>query len=354
MVYDYLIIGQGVSGTFLSYFLQQQEKTVLVIDLPTKQSPSHIAAGIINPVTGRRMTTAWMAEQVMPFAWEAYTEIGNDLGITAISHRNVIDFFPNPFMREGFLEKIKAADEYVFAYPEQNHFNPYFNYEFGCGEIRPAYSAHMEVLLPAWRNRLISNGALLEEWFDRSALSFHADGVRYRDIMASKIIYCDGPGGFENPQFSLLPYSPNKGEALVLEIPGLPAFNIYKKSMLLVPMTDENKFWIGSSYAWKFDNPDPTQEFLDKTKAVLDEWLKLPYKILEHRSGLRPATMERRPFCGIHPHHPQVAILNGMGTKGCSLAPFFAKQLADHLVNGTEITPDADVKRFTKILSRSN
>ena len=85
---------------------------------------------------------------------------------------------------------------------------------------------------------------------------------------------------------------------------------------------------------------------------VLKEWLKLPYKMLEHRAGLRPATLERRPFCGLHPLYPEIGILNGMGTKGCSLAPFFANQFAEFLVNGTAIAADADVSRFKKVLSR--
>ena len=29
----------------------------------------------------------------------------------------------------------------------------YFNYEFGCGEIKPVYTAHLETLLPAWRQQ---------------------------------------------------------------------------------------------------------------------------------------------------------------------------------------------------------
>ena len=41
-----------------------------------------------------------------------------------------------------------------------------------------------------------------------------------------------------------------------------------------------------------------------------------------------------------------------MGSKGCSLAPFFARQLADHLLYQKEITPEADVKRFTKTLGK--
>jgi len=43
--------------------------------------------------------------------------------------------------------------------------------------------------------------------------------------------------------------------------------------------------------------------------------------------------------------------LNGMGTKGCSLAPYFAKQFADQLVHGHVLEPLADVKRFSRVLA---
>ena len=51
---DYLIIGQGISGTWLSYYLLKEDKSFVVIDNGFKDSPSRMAAGIINPVTGRR------------------------------------------------------------------------------------------------------------------------------------------------------------------------------------------------------------------------------------------------------------------------------------------------------------
>ena len=72
MQIDYLIIGQGISGTFLSYYLQRENKSFLVIDNNFKSAPSRIAAGIINPVTGRRMVTVWMADEVLPFDKNAY------------------------------------------------------------------------------------------------------------------------------------------------------------------------------------------------------------------------------------------------------------------------------------------
>ncbi|HMC99901.1 MAG TPA: FAD-dependent oxidoreductase, partial [Ferruginibacter sp.] len=110
--------------------------------------------------------------------------------------------------------------------------------------------------------------------------------------------------------------------------------------------------WVGSSYNWEFDNAYPSSAFRDTTEAALKEWLKIPFKIVDHYAGIRPATLERRPFVGLHPHQPNIGILNGMGTKGCSLAPFFAKQLVDHLLHNQPITPEASVSRFQRILSK--
>jgi glycine/D-amino acid oxidase-like deaminating enzyme len=352
MQIDYLIIGQGISGTFLSYYLQQENKSFLVIDNNFKSAPSRIAAGIINPVTGRRMVTVWMADEVLPFAQNAYTEIGSKLNITAISQKNMIDIFPNPFMRENFLKRVEENDQYINTYKDEEHFKPYFNYEFGCGEINPVYIAHIETLLPAWRSQLNKNNQLLEEEFDSSLLQIGEDKIIYKDITANNIIFCDGAAGFENPYFNLLPFAPNKGEALIVEIPDLPADHIYKKSMTLAPLAQKNIFWIGSVYHWNFDNADPTEAFRKNTEKVLKEWLKMPFKIVDHLAGIRPATLERRPFVGLHPIHKNVGILNGMGTKGCSLAPFFAKQLTDHLLYSKPISTEADVKRFAKTLSR--
>jgi glycine/D-amino acid oxidase-like deaminating enzyme len=349
---DTLIIGQGISGTFLSWFLEKENKDFLVIDNDYPLASSRIAAGVINPVTGRRLVTVWMVDEVLPHAWDIYSKIGQELDITAIFQKNIIDFFPNPFMRENFLQKIQTGDQYVHAYPEQNHFNTFFNYDLGCGEIRPVYTANLEALLPAWRKKLKAKDRLLEETFDIGHLRVDRDSVHYHDISARRIIFCDGVSSFDNPYFKQLPFAPNKGEALVVEIPGLPPHHVYKKSMTIVPMIEKDLFWVGASYIWDFENTDPTPEFRNNTMAVLKEWLKIPFHLIEHRSGLRPATLERRPFVGFHPLHPSIGILNGMGTKGYSLAPFFARQLANNILNGEAIIPEADVSRFRKILAR--
>ncbi len=352
MFVDYLIIGQGISGTWLSYYLQKENKSFLVIDNNVPYSSSKIAAGLINPVTGRRHAEVWMADKILPFAWNAYTQFGNELGITAISQKNIVDFFPSPQMRVSFLQRIEEKNEYLHSYPEQNHFNHLFNSDFGCGEIRPVYTAHLETVLPVWRQQLIEKGALLEEEFDIKQLQLASNKIHYRDVVADKVIFCDGTSGAINSYFDMLPFAPNKGEMLIVEIPDLPQTTVYKKGMMLVPLATPGMWWVGSNYEWNFDHAYPTAGFREKTEQLLKHWLKIPFTVTAHLCGIRPATLERRPFIGFHPLYPTVGLLNGMGTKGCSLAPFFARQLVDSLCFHKPIFPEADIKRFSKILMR--
>jgi glycine/D-amino acid oxidase-like deaminating enzyme len=121
---------------------------------------------------------------------------------------------------------------------------------------------------------------------------------------------------------------------------------------MLAPLPVQNTYWVGSTYQWEFENDQPTSPFYNTAKAQLQRWLKVPFEVVAHKAAVRPAALERRPFVGFHPQWPAVGILNGMGTKGASLAPYFAHQLAQHVVHGFPIADEADVKRFSRILTK--
>lgn len=348
---EFLIIGQGISGTWLSYYLQREKRSFVVIDNEQSNSATRVAAGIINPVTGRRIVKTWMIEELLQFLVPAYKEMGNDLDIVAIEEKPLIDFHPTPQMKLAFEERIKEKADYLQQPTDQNKFNAIFHNDFGFGEVSPCYVVNLKEIIPAWRKRLSGNHQLIEETFDSNNLFHNEKGITYKDINAEKIIFCDGAGSFQHPFFSKLPFAFNKGEAIIFESNGIPSSYILKKGMMITSVGND-RFWIGSNYIWEFSDDNPTDQFRQQTESLLKSWLKVPFQIIDHKAAVRPANIERRPFAGLHPFQKNIGMLNGMGTKGCSLAPFFAKQLADHLLYNKPVLPEADIKRFSGILSR--
>lgn len=350
MKVDYLIIGQGLSGTFLSWHLLNAGCSVMVIDKPNTFSASKVASGVINPITGRRLVRTWEIETLMPFAVEAYHQFGKDLNKPLIRQCNILDFHPSPQMKIAFSDRLAIEIEYLRLPKNENEWQLYFNYHFGFGEIDPCWLVDINSLLTGWRRVLQIKKSLIEENFLWDECKIKPDEVIYQDVIAKKIFFCEGVNGFDNPFFKRLPYTRMKGEALIVDIPDLPFDNIFKQGLNIVPWTSD-LFWIGSSYEWEFANNLPTESFRKRTEESLRNWLKLPFKVVDHLASERPANIERRPFVGIHPTMPSIGILNGLGTKGCTLAPFFASQLTGFLLTGNTIQPLADVRRFTKILS---
>ena len=198
---------------------------------------------------------------------------------------------------------------------------------------------------------LKKNGLLTESVCDLTSIRLNDNGVEYGGIQYRSIIFCDGKTSAQNPFFDKLPFALNKGEGLLVEIQGLRENLVFKKGMTLVPFKDKI-YWLGSSYEWSYHDEQPSVLFRKTAEAWLNNNLKLPYSILEYFAAIRPATLERRPFVGFHPSYKQIGILNGFGTKGCSLAPFFAKELVQKIKGERNINPLADINRFEKIMNR--
>lgn len=353
MQVDYIIIGQGICGTFLSWNLINAGKNILVIDKFSPQSASRVASGIINPVTGRRLARTWMIDELLPFAEQAYTEIGSTLGENVFKKIDTVSFHATEQMNIAWNERINEGENYLQHVRQPDQYNEYFNFQFGVGVTHPCLLVDLPVLLSGWRKYLQAKGVLKEEVFDIRDCVFNNDSVTYNGISASKIFLCNGVSAFDNHYFKKLPYAFSKGEAMILHIPGLPQHNIYKKGLTLVPLGNE-VFWVGSTFEWEFKDDQPTDAFRDKVNEQLKSWLKLPYTILEHKASLRPGSLERRPFVGFHPTVQSLGIFSGMGTKGCSLAPYFANQICMNILEGKSIQKEANIARFPKLLATSS
>lgn len=345
MQVDLLIVGQGLCGSWLSHESLKAGLNICVIDNIQPNSPSRISAGIINPITGRRHVEAWLADELLPFAETAYQAVGQRLGTQLIRRLSLIDFFPSQQMRDSFQERIRQQGKYVFDASIEETTRFPFHQPYGSGRIDPVYLVDIPAFLEGTRKILMETDSIRTEKFDSSFMKLPDDTVRYMDIEATSIVFCDGVSDLSQSYFPNLPYAPNKGEVLILDIPDLPTDHLYKQGLMLAPLSN-GYWWCGSSYQWSFDHPHPTPAFRAKTEVTLRQWLKSPFTVVDHLAGVRPATLERRPFVGFHPTNRRVGIFNGMGTKGCSLAPYFAHQLIEHWSTSAPIHPEASIHRF--------
>jgi len=341
-----LIIGQGLCGTWLGHYLEQAGIPFLIMDEGKNNSASQIASGIINPVTGRRLVKTWMIDDVMPFAAQSYNQFGE-----YAKPVSVIDFFSAPDVEVAFNKRLEEKAEYLSPIKEKDAWRHYFHFDFGAGAIEPCFLIDVKSFLQNRREHWQRKEVFIQERFEENELKFTEEGIFCGDIEAQTIIYCDGIAAANSKYFNRLPFAPNKGEALIVEIPDLPAGHIYKKGMSLVPWKP-GEFWVGSTYQWKFENDLPTQTFRENAENWLKSFCKMPFEIVDHLAAVRPATIERRPFIGLHPLFKNIGIFNGMGTKGVSLAPYFAQQFATYLLGESTLLPDVDIKRFEKVLSR--
>ena len=159
------------------------------------------------------------------------------------------------------------------------------------------------------------------------------------------MIATEGAAGNSSPYFKDLPFRYNKGEALIIAAPDLPRNYIYKLRYSIVPWGEKDLFWVGSTYQWEYENSLPTEAFKTAVLAFLDEELAVPFTVKDHISSVRPASVNRRPFAGFHKEYTNIGILNGLGTKGCSLAPYLAISFREHLFSGKAFHPEVDIDK---------
>ena len=246
---DVIVVGQGLAGTWLSWWLHQLGISFTVLDRLDPNSASMRAAGLINPVTGRRLVKTWLIEEFMPFAVQAYQDIGKCLDKTFIrrDYHGRFDFFPSVQMLQAFQKRLDEDPAFLKSGGDRDKYSEWFRYDLGWGAIRPCYLVMVEQLLKAWREHLKKQDLIIEEGFDQSKLQIRENDVEYAGDRYRYIIFCDGKAAAANPDFESLPFALNKGEGMLVEIKGLPSKLIFKKRNRAWFLTGKIYSWLGSS-----------------------------------------------------------------------------------------------------------
>lgn len=346
-VYDYIIIGQGLAGTALAVHLLRMERSVLIFNHPAMHSSSKAAAGIYNPITGRRWVTTWKAEELFGYFPKYYKEME--------LLTNSKFFFEKPVFRS--FQNLKDQNQWV---NKSDHETPGFVKEI----ISPGQ--YSEFIEDSYGGILLNNSGYLDvnlylekmrEYFERENILkeevVNLQSVTWKspftinEYVADNVILCMGYEGSASTPFGASAFRSVKGELLLAESEIIFPNVIFNGPVFILKRND-GIIKIGATY----DFEDKSLEVTDKAKNKLLEkaksYLKSEVKILRQVAGFRPSSVDRRPLLGRHPDIQNLGILNGLGTKGVSLAPYMAKLLVENFENGKELDREIDIKRFFK------
>lgn len=310
-------------------------------DLPG--GASQVAAGIINPITGKRFVKSWRFDDFFPAARNTYLSLCNSLSIDAWTESPVVRLLSSPEETNDWSARC-ALPEYAGLLAESEtagEWSELIRPGFRYGLILQSARVNFSTLLPAFRQWATAEGR------------FHEQTIDYQDVENltkdyDAIVFCEGYRAKDNPFFPGLPWQIAKGEALLIRFINaekIPEAEMLKKTMMLVPL-GEGLFWAGGSYQWHYPQLTPDEKERNYMVNHLKDMLDVPFEIAGHVAGVRPTVKDRRPFFGQSHVNPKVFIFNGLGTKGALLAPYWAERFAAYLLEGTPLEVEVDIRRF--------
>lgn len=342
---DYIIVGQGLAGSFLGYELLKLGCNILIVDEGAEVTCSKVAAGLFSPVSGQRMALAWNVHRVFSHIDPFYRRLESTLGV-AFYHPGGIY---KPFGKiSDFNDWMgRSADPAYQPFIKEIHkeglYNHIMNDRRGGIELNKAGYVNTVTLLREFRRFFEKKNVFAREKFSHNLVNLYTDSAEYDGYHCKKIIFCEGPSVVHNPYFNWLPFNLVKGELLTLRS-DLQLNQIISKEVFLLPI-GEGLFKAGATYDRNDTSWATTLRALDAILSKLSEF-RANFEVVGHQAGVRPATRDRRPFVGLHPEKKPLGLFNGLGAKGVSLAPFYAAQFAGHLVFNEQLDETADLRRY--------
>lgn len=326
MAADLLIVGQGLAGTLLAWACEQARVPFELADAGPAGATTAAGAGIVNPVTGRRLVKSWRVAELLPAARATYREIEHVLGVPLWRGMRIHRRLADDAERAALARKLAAGElaPHVTADgPDACWIDDAARVDFGR-------------LLAASRARWRAAGRLRA-----GRVEPRAETERYRWV-----IDCTGTDAARAGRFGFVPWEFSQGELLELAEAGLAPDVIVHRRHWVVP-TGEGTALVGATHQPGVTDPAPTAAGRGQLEAAARELLGRPaVRVVGHRSGVRVTLPDRRPVAGWHPRHRGLGLINGLGAKGALWAPLLARAMTLSVLTGRPVEPEVAVDRF--------
>jgi glycine/D-amino acid oxidase-like deaminating enzyme len=342
---DYIIVGLGLAGLAFAEQLIKHNKTFVVFN-DQSQNASKVAAGMFNPVILKRFTSVWNGKQQIDYAIPFYKNIEKRFVKKYIKFLEIHRILNSVAQQNDW---VSACDKPVLAeymIPEIfSNQNKYINAPLGIGKLTDTGKVETGELLNDYKNYLIRNNQYFEETFNYNDLKIEKQIVKYKNIKAKKIVFCEGFGVKKNPFFKDISLKEAKGELLIIKALKLKINYVLKGSLFIMPL-ENDLYKVGATYNWDDKTLKPTKKAKKELQEKLERMIDTNYSIVNQLAGIRPTVKDRRPLIGTHIKYKNLAILNGLGTRGVMLAPTMANHLYQYLEDKTNMDKTIDINRF--------
>ena len=340
---DYIIVGQGLAGSAVALQLLKRDKSILVIDRITPNTPSRVAVGLFNPITGRHSIKTWFADQLFPYFHKFYKEAE-----VLTNHRCF--YYPAPLYKPfASIEEqnewmSKSPDPGYSGYVESINTRPAFSFvkdQFGGMILNQCGYLDTIAYLGAVRGLIRARGTLLEETFEERLLIPGHEEIHYRNYTSAHIIFCQGLDAGE--WFKWVPVLPLKGETIRVQSDHSQNI-IVNRGVYVVPANQKGTWRVGATYSLRIA-PTVLQNKRVQNNLQIERTVSFSYELLV-RWGNRPTTHDVVRYRQSPCYH-RMHIFNA-GPEGLSLAPYFSDILVKSLKMAI-VKQDVSLERYKSL-----
>ncbi len=334
--HDVIVAGAGLAGACAAFALSRDsEVLVLEADQPGAGA-SGTAAGLVNPLMGKRVRKVWRMEESL----DALSAIIDEAGCPAVFRqegvwRPALSSRQAATFREA-ADVLPAHATWTSAESFSERF-PDARARLGALYVVNGGAINVEVLIDCLLEAAERRGAVvlgdhrLITWKEENQYVYAQVHTRGGDefFRAGRLVLAPGQGYPAIDELSDLPLHRIKGETIRLRRPdGLGVIPILAGSGYIVP--EGPTLLAGSTYEHTFDDLDPSEEGADFIKGKIAEMIPAlrEAELLEARAGARVKfPRSRYPVLDLLPGCERVWLFTALGSKGLLTAPLIASEL---------------------------
>lgn len=328
-----VIVGLGLAGACTAWHLWHRGVAFRIID-SGKRGSSHVAAGLVHPVTGKNCTVA-EGYALHRREAEAFYQHCETLLQQQVWHPLEVVRLLGNTERKKLLPKFEAGPAAEWVIDMDLHES-----EQGDIAITLRGGARLDVAEFLRRSRAFFGKHGLVEEREFSGVSGDAT-----------TILCEGAQGLMRGHPVAWQHRCAKGEILTVHAPSWRQSRMITGRGWLVPVGNDC-YKVGATYEWNQLDEMPSEKGLRHIESIARHLGGAHYTILSHDAGIRPILRKSQPVAGMI--SPDVYVLNGLGSKGSLHAPWATRALVEHLLDGAALQSHLSLDHYFASLRHSS